>query len=170
MERKEKMKFELKDSLYETLIVCARDYKSVKTNLKKGDLTVDKTKRFVIDHKQIYGIAGINSSDLQEIGIEDCIADPWHVLELLYERYKHSVTKKDFKKTYFKALNKDELSDADIINGEDRYIARCMLEGYVVLASANGILQWPDEKFWFWQSKTDPDLIVLRDWIKQEEK
>lgn len=164
------MKFELKDSLYETLIVCARDYKSVKVNLKKGNLIVDKTKRFVIDHKQIYGIAGINPSDLKEIGIENCIEDPWHVLEMLYERYKYSVTNKDIKKPYFKALKKDELTDANIINGEDRYIARCMLEGYVVLASANGILQWPDDDLWFWQSETDPDLIVLKEWIKQEDK
>jgi len=164
------MKFELKDSLYETLIVCARDYKSVKVNLKKGNLTVDKTKRFVIDHKQIYGIAGINPSDLKEIGIENCIEDPWHVLEMLYERYKYSVTNKDIKKPCFKALKKDELTDANIINGEDRYIARCMLEGYVVLASANEILQWPDDDLWFWQSETDPDLIVLKEWIKQEDK
>ena len=161
-----KKQWQFYDSLYETLIKSAEKYMSVKIDLEEKNMTVDKTKRFIVDGTKMYGFPAINESDLQDIGIENCLEDPWEVIKTLYTRYKHSMIRKDLRyKPYFKALKVDELSDEDFIGGEDRYIARARLEGYIMLASLNGNLKWQNEDHWFWQDEEDKDLVVLKNWL-----
>ena len=160
-------KLPFKDSLLETLIDNAKDLRSIKTNLTNGTLIVDKTMYFVENHKKIYSLTAMNKEDLSEFDIEDCIGEPWSVVEKLYELYKRSVPDKEMKYTYFKALSKEELTDYDLVFGLERYVIKSILEGYVCLAIASGILKWEDETKWFWQSKNDPDLIVLKKWFVQ---
>ena len=85
----------------------------------------------------------------------------------VYELYKRSVPDKEMKYAYFKALSKEELTDYDLVFGLERYVIKSILEGYVCLAIASGILKWEDETKWFWQSENDPDLIVLKKWFVQ---
>ena len=68
-------------------------------------------------------------------------------------------------RVFFRALPEDQHTDEDLITGEPRQAARERLEMAVLEGSLNGSLKWPDSKKWFWQSKKDPDLIILQKWV-----
>ena len=90
-------------------------------------------------------------------------------LENLYRRYKHSLPgeRDNVKRSYFLALNEEELSDDDILYGERRQIAKFRLEFYVLRAVVSGALKWQDEwGSWFWQSANDKSLVILRSWVE----
>ena len=91
-------------------------------------------------------------------------------IEQRYAAYKHSVPSErseSHRRYYFKALPEKELSDEDMMYGERREVARCKLELYVLMQLLRGNLYW-DGRWgtWFWRSKYDNDLIILRDWIE----
>ena len=91
-------------------------------------------------------------------------------IEQRYAAYKHSVPSErseSHRRYYFKALPEKELSDEDMMYGERREVARCKLELYVLMQLLRGNLYW-DGRWgtWFWCSKNDKDLIILRDWIE----
>ena len=51
--------------------------------------------------------------------------------------------------------------------GERRETTRCKLELYVLVQLLRGNLWWDNSwGTWFWRSKNDKDLIILRDWIE----
>ena len=91
-------------------------------------------------------------------------------IEQRYKAYKHSVPSErseSHRRYYFKALPEKELSDEDMMYGERREVARCRLEVYVLFCIILGRLTWnPSWGTWFWRSKDDNDLIILRDWIE----
>lgn len=87
-------------------------------------------------------------------------------LENLYAQYKHSVPNGiRYKFSYFKALSADELKDTDLIAGSNRTKAKEMLEMTLLSGILNGSLRWPDENHWFWQSETDSDFVILKEWF-----
>lgn len=93
------------------------------------------------------------------------------VIDNLYCNYKYSLPseRSDSKRrTYFKALSVDELTDMQMATGERREVAQARLEGFILCMILNGKFQWDEEKLgkWFYQSKIDPDLIILRDWVE----
>lgn len=83
-------------------------------------------------------------------------------LEAAYEVYKHSIpSEKTMHRTArFYALPESELSDDDMLYGVPREEAEAALE----FALAD--FAYPEDAGWFWQSKNDPDLVVLKSWIK----
>lgn len=90
------------------------------------------------------------------------------MLEELYQRYKHSVpnirNRKRQNSIYFTALDVTELSDADLKANIPRKEAGETLELMVLLAYVRGDIAF-DKKSWFWQSKSDPNFIILRKWV-----
>lgn len=101
--------------------------------------------------------------------ILECIED-------LYEFYKYSTPSErseNKRRKYFKALPVEELTDEQLVTGESREVAQALLEGFVLCHIISGELYW-DEKImqgkWFWQSKKDQDLIILKKWIEREGK
>ena len=93
------------------------------------------------------------------------------LIEYLYKCYKYSCPseRSDSKrKCYFKALSADELTDEQMIFGGNRELMQCQLEGFVLCAILMNHLKWEDltEEKWYWQSKTEPDLIILKQWIE----
>ena len=92
-------------------------------------------------------------------------------IEVLYHSYKYSMPSErseNKRKKYFKALSIDELDVSDMVNGESREMAQCILEGYILCNILTGAFKWNDDwGKWFWQSKTDPDLVILRKWIEK---
>ena len=85
-------------------------------------------------------------------------------IEALYSMYKYSYPDKNAKKSrYFKALTADELKDAQMVSGFNREYVRAALEGYVLCMKIKGKIQFADG--WFWQSKTDKDLVILKKWL-----
>lgn len=87
-------------------------------------------------------------------------------LEELYQTYKHSVPDGLYhKRNYFKALPFEQLSEKDLIQGANREKSRETLEMALITGILNGSLVWPDDTKWFWQSSSDKDFILLKDWF-----
>jgi hypothetical protein len=91
---------------------------------------------------------------------------PWGLIEILYKDFKHSVPRENSnKKSYFKALPVDELTDAELAYNYDRDFMQAVLEGYILLSSLQDWLKWEHGNHWFWQAK-DKDLIILKNWVE----
>ena len=92
-------------------------------------------------------------------------------IEILYRSYKYSMPSERSerkRRKYFKALPVEELDMSDMVNGESREMAQCILEGYILCNILTGALQWQDDYGkWFWQSKADPDLVILKKWVEK---
>ena len=95
-------------------------------------------------------------------------------IEQMYNVYKYSLPSErsdDKRKKYFKALEIEELSDEQLFVATKREVAQCKLEGYVLCAILSGQLKWDDNVMqgkWFYQSKNDPSLIILKSWIENK--
>ena len=94
------------------------------------------------------------------------------MIEKLYAKYKYSIPHENRKSDskYFKALSQDELTDEQLITGKPRKEAAEALERTILTGIINKSLTWEsfkpkNEKQWFWKSKKDPDLVILKEWI-----
>lgn len=88
-------------------------------------------------------------------------------VERLYAEYRNSMPCKTERGKYFKARSAEEMTAEEMIRGEDREVARAKLEGYICCVKAIGM--FPDFPGWFWQSKNDPTLIILKKWVQKGE-
>lgn len=92
----------------------------------------------------------------------------------LYLGYKYSLPseRSDSKRRkYFKSLSVEELTDEELMTAETRDVAQCKLEGYILCVVLLGVFVWNEDRHgkWFWQSKADPDLVILRSWIENKQ-
>jgi hypothetical protein len=95
------------------------------------------------------------------------------MIRQLYELYKHSLPSErseNKRRNYFKALSIDELTDEQLMFAEKREYSQAALEGFVLCTILLGALYWDNAIMgkWFWQSKDDPDLVLLRSWIENK--
>ena len=110
----------------------------------------------------------INGIDDEEDETKFCL----DIIEELYKNYKYSTpsekSERYKQRNYFKALSPDEMTDEELVNGEDRNVAQAKLEGFILCASLAGYLTWDEKKMgkWFYQGK-DKDLVILREWIEE---
>ena len=108
-----------------------------------------------------------------ELGVPLCSGEEFLAnVEELYYRYKHSVPSERSEgksRRYFTALSERELDDQAMLYGERRDKAQIELELYV-LGQILGGFAWVPETMgkWFWQSKTDKDLVILRSWVEPD--
>ena len=117
----------------------------------------------------------LTTEDIDTSGFSD--ADPVTHLEELYTLYKKSIPSRrnDAKNSrYFVALPEKEISDEDLMYGEDREKAQGTLELHTLLCILTKAIDWTlNESFkgkWFWKSSADPDLVLLRKWFLPEGK
>ena len=95
-----------------------------------------------------------------------------NMIEELYKQYKYSLPSErsdNKRRKYFKALPMEEITDEQLIVAERREISQASLEGFVLCMIVSGQLVWDEEIMngkWFWQSKNDSDLVVLRNWVE----
>lgn len=92
-------------------------------------------------------------------------------IECLYERYKYSLPSERSEKkrrNYFKALPVDQLTDEQLFTAERREIARAKLEGFILCMILENKFVWNENVMgkWFYQSKSDSDLVILKKWIE----
>ena len=150
-------------TIYEEFIKRVRDGETFNVNFNKRSLKVGKT--FLIKdgcydkERELF-----EGSDLTMYDILDLI-------EMRYNTYKYSLPseRSDSKrKGYFKALSVDQLTDAQMATGEMREVARAHLEGFIICMVVAGRFVWDEDKLgkWFYQSKNDPDLVLLKSWIE----
>lgn len=95
-----------------------------------------------------------------------------HMVRELYRTYKYSLPseRSDNKhKKYFKALSIEELTDEQLMCTERREIALYALEAFILCAILNGDFVWDEEIHgkWFYQRPSEPDLVILREWIEK---
>lgn len=107
------------------------------------------------------------------LGVSECNEDEFLAnVEELYHRYKHSVPSERSEsksRRYFMALPERNLSDDAMLFGERRDKAQIELELYVLCQILGGF-KWDHEMMgrWFWQSKVDKDLVILRSWVEPQ--
>ena len=158
-------------SIYKDLIDAVDKGKKFKVDLINKSLWINKQqiiKEGVIVNEQDKGKDLISPKDLLCIGWENSLdANPWEWIEFLYQEFKHSAPKENSnKKSYFKALSVDDLTDDELAFNIDRDFGQAILEGYILLASLQGWLKWEHGCYWFWQSKEDEDLVIIKNWIE----
>lgn len=106
-----------------------------------------------------------------ELGVPCCNEKEFLAnVEELYRTYKHSVPSERSEsksRQYFLAFPERSLSDDAMLYGERRDKAQIELELYILCQILGGF-KWNLEKMgrWFWQSKVDKDLVILRHWIE----
>ena len=93
------------------------------------------------------------------------------MIRQLYELYKYSLPSErseNKRRKYFKALPIDELTDEQLIFAEKRECSQAALEGFVLCMILLGALYWDNTIMgkWFWQSRDDSDLVILKNWIE----
>ena len=94
------------------------------------------------------------------------------MIEELYKNYKYSLPSErsdNKRRKYFKALPMEEIADEQLMTAERREFSQAVLEGFVLCMIVSGQLVWDEEIMqgkWFYQSKSDPDLVLLRTWVE----
>ena len=152
-------------TIYEELIKRVAEGEPFYINFKNKSLKIGK--QFIIAD-------GIYDTSRELISNMECCADMKCLLTFiggLYRYYKYSLPseRSDSKRRqYFKALPADKLTDKQMAIGMNREIARAQLEGFILCMIVNGTFAWNEAEMgkWFYQSKTDPDLVILRSWIE----
>ena len=104
-------------------------------------------------------------SDLHEL--DDVIKH----IEELYQYYKFSLPSErsnNKRRKYFKALSIEEIPDDYLFVTGRREVEQARLEGFILCSILTGKFEWDEQKLgkWFYQSKNDPDLVILRNWIE----
>ena len=95
-----------------------------------------------------------------------------NMIEELYKQYKYSLPSErsdNKRRKYFKALPMEEITDEQLMVAERRETSRAALEGFILCMIVSGQLVWDEDIMqgkWFYQSKNDSDLVLLRSWVE----
>ena len=149
----------MEENIYQTVINGAR----FRIDFKSRTLVVNRKR--IINNGVYDGNLGIEkAADIQSFLKE---------VERLYAWYKHSVPSERSvgkQHLYFKALPESELTDEDMLYGQGREVQQFRLEMYILCQLIYGLV-WDERQMgkWFWQSKKDKDLVILRDWLENSQ-
>ena len=147
-------------SVYANLIHAAECGRKYRINLKDKTLKIDGKDILLTDDL-------IDVCDMSMLNLTEQTDDSWSVVEQLYTKYKKSAPSARYygNKPYFHPDDVEDLTDDEIAFNEPRNWCQAKLEGFVLLAGISGMLEWKNENHWFWQSKTEPQCIELKEWI-----
>lgn len=147
------------DNIYQETVRAVDGGARFKVNFETRSLKVNG--KYVIRNGAYEGALGVSKCREEEF---------FPKVEELYLRYKHSIPSERSESTsrhYFMALTEKELSDDDMLYGERRDKTQIALELFILCQLLSGF-KWNPEKFgsWFWQSKEDKELVILRQWVE----
>lgn len=150
------------ENIYQEALLAVRDGAGFKVDYRHRSLKIDE--EYIIRDGKFEGGLGI-----KPCSVEEFLAN----MEELYRRYKHSVPSERSEsksRQYFRALPEKDLDDDDMLYGEPRDVAQIALELYLLGNIILG-LGWNAETMgnWFWQSKKDKDLVILREWVEPQD-
>ena len=147
-------------TIYEELIQRVSDGESFYINFKNRAMKIGK--KFIIAD----GVYGQERKLIDYTDIVEVLSE----IEKLYKDYKYSLPSErsdNKRRKYFKALSIEEIPDEYLFGAERREVAQAKLEGFILCMMLQGKFVWTDDiGKWFWQSKNDPDLVILRNWIE----
>lgn len=167
-------------TVYDFLPLAANAYTTIRGGDKTEELRFDLTRKS-IQSGRLYIVRGgqlalrkvylANGTVCELDGLIDFSGEPYAQIERLYAHFKRSVPNRHerLNRGNFKALSSDALSMRELMDNMPRVEARYRLEGFILLASASGLIPWRHPQHFFWQSANDPDCIIYRDWIFKEE-
>lgn len=149
------------NNIYQESIRAVEDGVNFKIDFRNRSLKLNG--KYIIQDGKYEGELGVPVSNEDEFFTN---------VEELYRIYKHSVPSERSEsksRQYFMALPEKSLSDDAMLFGERRDKAQIELELYLLCQILGG-LKWDSEKMgkWFWQSKVDKDLVILRDWVEPQ--
>lgn len=150
-------------TIYEELIKRVGEGEPFYVNFKNCSLKIGK--KFIVAD-------GIYDSERELIKFQFSDMDTiLEMIEGLYRIYKTSLPSErseNKRRTYFKALSTEEMTDEQLMFGDRREMAQARLEGFLLCMIIGGKFKWNEKVMgkWFWQSKVDPDLVILRSWIE----
>ena len=150
-------------TIYEELVKRVEEGESFYINFKNRSMKIGK--KFIVadgfydDSRVLYTTSELEMSDILSY------------IEMLYKNYKYSLPSErsdNKRRQYFKALSADKLTDKQMATGEHREVARAKLEGFILCMIVDGFFVWDEYEMgkWFYQSKIDPDLVILRSWVE----
>lgn len=149
------------ENIYQESVQAVEDGANFKIDFRNRSLKLNG--KYIIQNGEYDG----------ELGMPECSENEFLAnVEELYHRYKHSVPSERSEsksRQYFMALPERSLNDDDMLFGERRDKAQIELELYILCQVING-LKWNPETLgrWFWQSKVDKDLVILRSWVEPQ--
>ena len=151
-------------TIYKELIERVSNGETFHINFEKRNMKIGK--KFLIKNGEYD-----TSKELFAKDIGWSINDILDMIHAKYHNYKYSLPSErseNQRRKYFKALPMEELDDFHLFNPIRREPAQARLEGFILCVILNGSFVWDEEKLgkWFWQSKNDPDLVILRSWIE----
>ena len=152
-------------TIYEEFIRLVRDGEIFDIDFSNRSLKVGK--KFLIKN----GCYDKERELFEELDLT--IYDILDLIDMRYNSYKYSLPSErsdNRRKAYFKALSVDQLTDVQMATGEKRELARAHLEGFILCMILAGRFVWDEDKLgkWFYQSKNDPDLVILRSWVENK--
>lgn len=149
-------------TIYEELVQRVSDGETFYINFRNRSMKIGK--KFIIAD-------GVYDAErkLIEYDCSDTV-EILNTIENLYADYKYSLPseRSDSKRRkYFKALPIEKLTDKQLMVAKRREVAQCKLEGFILCMVLDGKLKWSNAMGkWFWESKNDPDLIILKNFIE----
>lgn len=152
-------------TIYEELVQRVSDGESFYINFKNRAMKIGK--KFIIADG-VYDterkLIDCDYTDMQEM---------LNKIEKLYEGYKYSLQSErsdNKRRKYFKALSIEEIPDDRLFVSGRREVERAKLEGFILCSVLTGKFEWDERKLgkWFWQSKNDSDLVILRNWVENK--
>lgn len=153
-------------SIYEELIDRVSDGESFHIDFEKRNMKVGND--YLIKDGEFDESKELTSPVFKQNCLEDILQG---VLQR-YRSYKISLPSErsdNKRRKYFKALPMEEITDEQLIVAERREVSQAALEGFVLCMIVSGQLVWDEDIMqgkWFYQSKTDPDLVLLRSWVE----
>lgn len=151
-------------TIYEELIERVFNGETFHIDFENRTIKVGKTylvKDGLYDENRIlFGEKSLEMSDIMKF------------IEHMYYSYKYSLPSErndNKRKKYFKALSINEIPDELLMTAERREVAQAKLEGYLLCLVMDNHLKWNDlSNGWFYQSVSDPDLVILRSWVENK--
>lgn len=147
------------NNIYQQAIQAVEDGANFRVDFQSRSLTLNG--KHIIKDGQYEG----------ELGVPLCAGDEFFInMEELYDHYKNSVPSERSEsksRRYFMALPENALSDEAMLFGERRDKAQIEIELYLLCQIIGGF-EWNSEIMgkWFWQSRKDKDLVILRSWVE----
>ena len=150
-------------TIYEELIQRVSNGETFHIDFEKQIMKISKQKLIKngeYDEERI--LFGDSSLEMSEI---------LSFIEGLYSAYKYSLPSEradSKRRKYFRALPINEITDEQLFIAENREVAQAKLEGFILCMILDGHFVWDENEMgkWFYQSKNDLDLVILRKWIE----
>lgn len=149
-------------TIYEELIEAVKDGKRFYVDFQARDLCIGRKK--VVKNGEWGEDKSLHPFD--ELDTDTILL----IAEAMYEDYRYSVPSERSerkRRTYFKALPLDDLTDEQIVFGERRETAQARLEGFLFCMILSGWLMWNEDSMGKWFYKEN-DFVLLRNWIEKE--